>query len=137
VPASSEYGTSAGTVYHYHVTDAPPYTVGCYGPVTSLDACKALYTECTDSANTISIAQTDGNTYSYQQWCTCYQHAGTCNSAQYPGLCGGQGTPTVASESGVNTGGSNMPGGPSAAGALRASPLLLLAMAALATIMPR
>jgi len=128
VPASSEFGTTAGTVYHYHVTDAPPYTVGCFGPVTSLDQCKGLYTECSATDNTLQIANTDENSYKYQQWCTCYQHNGVCNTEQFPGLCGGTGTLTVAMESGVAGGGA------SSASSVHMSGLLVAAMALLASI---
>uniref|UniRef100_A0A7S0Y5P2 YHYH domain-containing protein n=3 Tax=Hemiselmis andersenii TaxID=464988 RepID=A0A7S0Y5P2_HEMAN len=146
VPASTEHGTTAGTVYHYHVTDSPPYTIGCYGPVSTIDECKGLYSECTATANAITVPQTDGNTYNYQQWCTCYQHEGTCNSNQFPSLCGGQGTVTVASQSGVSgggdtgsgPGGSGGPGGaPSAGATLTTSPILTLLVAALAALFAR
>jgi hypothetical protein len=33
VPADSDYELTSGTVYHYHMTDAFPHTIGCYGPV--------------------------------------------------------------------------------------------------------
>ena len=35
VPDDAEYSLTAGTVYHYHMTDAFPHTLGCYGPVAS------------------------------------------------------------------------------------------------------
>mmetsp|Transcript_5234 Transcript_5234/g.12588 ORF Transcript_5234/g.12588 Transcript_5234/m.12588 type:complete len:180 (-) Transcript_5234:279-818(-) len=49
VPASAEFGTAASTVYHYHMTAHPPFTVGCWGPVASLAECKGLYSECSDA----------------------------------------------------------------------------------------
>jgi hypothetical protein len=33
VPADSEYGLTAGAVYHYHMTEHFPHTIGCFGPV--------------------------------------------------------------------------------------------------------
>ena len=35
VPVDDDYGLAAGTVYHYHMTDGFPHTIGCYGPVAS------------------------------------------------------------------------------------------------------
>lgn len=40
------YAASTGSVYHYHVTDAAPFTIGCYGPVSSLAQAKAMYPTC-------------------------------------------------------------------------------------------
>ena len=33
VPEDAEYGFTAGSVYHYHMTDHFPHTIGCFGPV--------------------------------------------------------------------------------------------------------
>ena len=30
-------------MYHYHTSTGPPFLLGCYGPVQSVDECKALY----------------------------------------------------------------------------------------------
>ena len=49
VPAYTVSGTTypaASSVYHYHGQSSPPYTVGCFGPIASLTACKALYPTC-------------------------------------------------------------------------------------------
>ena len=43
VPANATYGVEAGDVYHYHTTSWAPYTIGCFGPVDSVDECKSLY----------------------------------------------------------------------------------------------
>ena len=59
MPANSNLGITAGDVYHYHFTPYPPYTMGCYGPVASLDACKALYPECS-SGSEITFNARDG-----------------------------------------------------------------------------
>lgn len=37
---------SSSAVYHYHVTSYAPFTVGCFGPVASVAAAKALYPAC-------------------------------------------------------------------------------------------
>jgi len=62
---------ASSSVYHYHTSTEPPYTVGCYGPVESLDACKALYDTCSDGMT--SVAQPDG-AIDYDAWCPCFQH---------------------------------------------------------------
>lgn len=36
---------SGGAVYHYHITAAYPYTLGCFGPAT-LAQCRTLYPTC-------------------------------------------------------------------------------------------
>ena len=43
VPANETLGIESTCVYHYHLTDGVPYTLGCYGPVNSVEECKALY----------------------------------------------------------------------------------------------
>ncbi|KAH8053918.1 arogenate dehydratase [Aureococcus anophagefferens] len=41
VPANATYGVDEAA--HYHTTSWAPYTVGCFGPVESVDECKSLY----------------------------------------------------------------------------------------------
>ncbi|KAH8047957.1 arogenate dehydratase [Aureococcus anophagefferens] len=41
VPANATYGVDEAA--HYHTTSWAPYTVGCFGPVDSVDECKSLY----------------------------------------------------------------------------------------------
>ena len=43
---SNVYPASTTQVYHYHVQDQAPFTIGCLGPVTSLAQAKALYPSC-------------------------------------------------------------------------------------------
>ena len=43
VPANATLGVEGGVVYHYHTTSWAPYTVGCFGPVASVDECRSLY----------------------------------------------------------------------------------------------
>jgi hypothetical protein len=68
VPANATLGVQASEVYHYHTTTGPPYTFGCFGPVDSLAACKALYTGesaqggCLDGVSELSVADSqDGS----------------------------------------------------------------------------
>ena len=80
VPATTTYGVSAGTYYHYHVSDADtyPYTwiLGCYGdpttPVT-LATCESLYDGCGsggDTANIITDLYPSGK--EVKLWCPCF-----------------------------------------------------------------
>ena len=53
-----QLGMDAGNVYHYHMSDKPPYTVGCFGPVASVSACKKLSDRCSsDAAITVSVRE--------------------------------------------------------------------------------
>lgn len=54
VPANQTFGINSTCVYHYHWTDDVPNSIGCYGPVESLAACKALYLE--DASSSASSA---------------------------------------------------------------------------------
>jgi hypothetical protein len=81
VPSFSEgddYYPAATNVYHYHLQDVAPYTLGCYGPVDNLDACKTLYDTC--DGETLSIETLDG-ILMYDDDCTCYrdQHGAIYN----------------------------------------------------------
>lgn len=73
VPAFTEDGQEiyegAEAVYHYHTQKQAPYTLGCYGPVDDLAACKALYSKC----NGLTVEfETDEGTIDYDDDCTCY-----------------------------------------------------------------
>ena len=88
------YPASSASVYHYHVTDQAPFTIGCYGPVNSLAHAKSLYPTCGLTAgapgcvgcgtltNTASVAA--GSTYKtctskgyveYQLDCPVFRHS--------------------------------------------------------------
>jgi hypothetical protein len=71
--------SNGAIVYHYHVQDRAPYTVGCYGPtadgkLVSVAACRGLYTECSASASTLATAT---GTRSYVRFCPCYDADGS------------------------------------------------------------
>ncbi|XRB18492.1 hypothetical protein RI054_18g83380 [Pseudoscourfieldia marina] len=53
VPANSTFGIPSETVYHYHIQLEPPYLSGCFGPVNSVQECKALYTARNRGCSTI------------------------------------------------------------------------------------
>lgn len=58
-------------VYYYVVQDQPPFTVGCFGPVNSLEECKALYATCGDDATEITTA---AGSQLYDLDCPCYEN---------------------------------------------------------------
>ena len=74
-------------VYHYHVTDHAPFTLGCYGPNddnshVSVQQCRDAYSECSETATLELFTVKDQNgvttTFPYQPWCPCWDnsHAG-------------------------------------------------------------
>ncbi|KAJ3027807.1 UNVERIFIED_CONTAM: hypothetical protein HDU68_003090 [Siphonaria sp. JEL0065] len=78
VPAFTLNGVDypAGTnIYHYHTTPNAPFTLGCYGPVTTKAACMALYPTCGTGYTTLTGLASDGKTtcsYSYDTDCPCF-----------------------------------------------------------------
>ncbi|KAJ3018767.1 UNVERIFIED_CONTAM: hypothetical protein HDU68_010992 [Siphonaria sp. JEL0065] len=79
VPAFTMNGVTypAGTnVYHYHTQPNAPFTLGCYGPVTTKAACMALYPgTCGTGYSTLTGVASDGKTtcrYSYDTDCPCF-----------------------------------------------------------------
>lgn len=61
------------TVYYYVIQDAAPFTFGCFGPVSSLEECRALYDTCGDDATTIETLA-DGF-IEYDLDCPCFDSA--------------------------------------------------------------
>lgn len=51
--------------------DKPPFTVGCWGPVSSIAECRALYSTCGDG-DTMSVTTSDG-TRDYDPDCPCFE----------------------------------------------------------------
>lgn len=73
-------------VYHYHVQDTSPFTIGCYGPnanntVVTTEQCEALYPGCGSSGATASVTTAEEGTYNYRLWCPC-RFMG-CSAGQY------------------------------------------------------
>lgn len=62
VPARTINGVTypaASNVYHYHTSLNPPFTLGCYGPVTSIEQCKSLYPDtCNTGFEEVQISDT-------------------------------------------------------------------------------
>lgn len=66
-------------VYHYHVQDKAPFTVGCYGPnddgsLVTVQQCRDFYSGCDGDLATIT---TPAGTRSYDKWCPCYDASGS------------------------------------------------------------
>jgi len=78
VPANSTFGITSESVYHYHMTPYAPYTLGCFGPVESLDHCKCLYDDCGNgNVASFTARRADGTDYTvtnYDLDCPCAQH---------------------------------------------------------------
>eukprot|EP01134_Creolimax_fragrantissima_P008633 CFRG8633T1 len=62
-------------VYHYHVQSTAPYTLGCFGPVNSVDECKALYPDTCGSGYT-KIPLASGE-ICYDSDCPCFNSDGS------------------------------------------------------------
>jgi hypothetical protein len=81
VPANASYGVPNVSVYHYHVTSSPPYTLGCFGEPSgvSVDQCKALYPPSSASGRTgacddgtVAVTISNGTSYCYDLDCPCF-----------------------------------------------------------------
>ena len=67
-------------VYHYHVQDGPPFTIGCFGPnddgsLVTVPQCREFYTGCGDG-DAETLKTTDGE-IEYDYWCPCYDANGS------------------------------------------------------------
>jgi hypothetical protein len=60
---------AATNVYHYHTSDTPPYTLGCFGPVQNLTHCKSLYSTCNTGFETFCTTKGE---ISYDTDCPCF-----------------------------------------------------------------
>jgi hypothetical protein len=94
-------------VYHYHVQDAAPFTIGCFGPASdgglvSVEECRGLYDSCGDGD--IVELTTAAGTVRYDLWCPCFDSSGSnvddssasAAAAGEEGGAGGTNTPTPA-----------------------------------------
>ena len=59
------------SVYHYHTTTYAPFTIGCYGPVSSVAAAKVLYSACTAGSACPASSQLSGGCTAGQTWTAC------------------------------------------------------------------
>lgn len=85
-------GSGSSYRYHYHVSAAPPFTLGCYGPsaafadgttngsapaqLVTVDACRALYPSCGDGSPT-RITAANGDARLYDLSCPCFDANGS------------------------------------------------------------
>jgi len=107
--------SNGASVYHYHVQNRVPFTIGCFGPdkdsnnqevLMSVARCRALYTGggsgpaagddgCGGSTTTVTT-KIDGvtSTVQYDNWCPCYDANGSnVGTAELPALAASP-TPT-------------------------------------------
>ena len=78
VPARTINGVTypaAEWVYHYHTSSDAPYTIGCFGPVTSLEQCLALYPS-TCKTGFANVCTSKGQ-INYDLDCPCYRQMST------------------------------------------------------------
>lgn len=87
-------------IYHYHVQNKAPFTIGCFGPafdgsgnmqLVALAACRTLYASvtaqggalaCDGAAETLTTPE---GTVSYDPWCPCYDANGSnVGNAEFP-----------------------------------------------------
>lgn len=66
-------------VYHYHVQDKAPFTVGCYGPnddgsLVTVDQCRSFYSGCDGDLKEVATSE---GTVQYDLWCPCFDAAGS------------------------------------------------------------
>eukprot|EP00931_Biecheleriopsis_adriatica_P017594 TRINITY_DN12563_c0_g1_i11.p1 TRINITY_DN12563_c0_g1~~TRINITY_DN12563_c0_g1_i11.p1 ORF type:complete len:411 (+),score=52.10 TRINITY_DN12563_c0_g1_i11:71-1303(+) len=76
---------SAGVrIYHYHVQDKPPFTIGCFGPAKTNDGdfklvtlaeCRNAYSGCGDGDT--KTVETKSGSMQYDLWCPCYDATGS------------------------------------------------------------
>ena len=59
-------------VYYYVIQDRAPFTVGCFGPVASVQECRALYNTCGDG-DAYEVTTNHG-TIMYDPDCPCYDY---------------------------------------------------------------
>eukprot|EP01065_Artemidia_motanka_P046857 TRINITY_DN7193_c0_g3_i1.p1 TRINITY_DN7193_c0_g3~~TRINITY_DN7193_c0_g3_i1.p1 ORF type:complete len:240 (+),score=69.48 TRINITY_DN7193_c0_g3_i1:485-1204(+) len=99
-PATSSSGitTPSAVVYHYHVSALAPYTLGCYGPVSTVSACEALYSTCNTGFETVTTAAVPAG-YCYDLDCPCYDSNGRNAEDANCGLGSSTLSPTTSSGS--------------------------------------
>lgn len=87
---SDSYPANTNSVYHYHTSESAPFTLGCFGPTTSLTQCKSLYTTCSTG---YEMQTTSKGCVNYDLDCPCYRQANvtynqmgsvTCTNAAMP-----------------------------------------------------
>jgi hypothetical protein len=120
----AHFGTTpespATAVYHHHVQERAPFTVGCYGPnadggEVTLAQCRSYYSTCGDDVTSLT---TSSGVMSYDLFCPCYDSVTGSNVPAGAAVTNGTVTPTAASS--TPTVATTTPGSTSAAGGVRA-----------------
>lgn len=68
-------------IYHYHIQDAPPFTIGCFGPaagggLVTVDECRGAYPgDCGDGDS--ETIETPEGAIDYDLWCPCFDSTGS------------------------------------------------------------
>jgi len=75
---------NATNVYHYHTQATAPYTLGCYGPVSSLTQCQSLYTTCGTGFGTYYTSV--GCYFHYDLDCPCFRQNGVTYNQVTPNV---------------------------------------------------
>lgn len=68
--------SNGAVVYYYPITSAAPFSLGCYGPVESVEECRALYSTCGAGAD-IAEVTTEYGTGEYALDCPCFDEDGS------------------------------------------------------------
>lgn len=73
---------SATPVYHYHVQDQAPFTVGCHGPsqsggLVSVAVCRSLYSDCDNDGGSGTTLTTKTGIVQYDRYCPCFDATGS------------------------------------------------------------
>eukprot|EP00039_Didymoeca_costata_P006316 m.89170 g.89170 ORF g.89170 m.89170 type:complete len:601 (+) comp13207_c1_seq1:150-1952(+) len=66
-------------VYHYHVQEKAPFTIGCFGPnenntLVTVEQCRSFYPGCDGDLSTVTTPQ---GSRSYDKWCPCFDADGS------------------------------------------------------------
>jgi hypothetical protein len=66
-------------IYHYHVQDSAPFTVGCFGPnddgsLVTVQQCRQFYSGCDGNLMTVKTPQ---GSREYDDWCPCFDGSGS------------------------------------------------------------
>ena len=73
--------SNGASVVHYHAQAGRPFFLGCYTNAdasTTLEECRALYTECGDAAEIITLTTVHGSGQ-YNKWCPCFDKSTQSN----------------------------------------------------------
>ena len=66
---------------HYHAQAGRPFFLGCYTNAdasVTLDQCRALYTQCGDPAEIVTLTTVHGSVQ-YNKWCPCFDKSTQSN----------------------------------------------------------